>query len=126
MIIQRKFIIAAITWGTLALIILISYILWAFDTWPKGDVPNVSTNNIIAQEKSLPDICQKTIHLIDCIMSSDLLTWDKTKLNQHYLQTISQRNTLTDADQFENSCSQYYNYIIEQKSWYQNIIQSCI
>ena len=57
-----------------ALIIIIAWLLGAFQSEPKIIIPNIQTNNIIEQTTTLPQTCQNTLSFMDCIISSPLLS----------------------------------------------------
>lgn len=86
-----------------------------------------TTNDILTTTESLPVVCWSTLSLLNCMISSPQLSWDKEWINQYYQKLISERNTITNNDSLEKECKQQYNYIQWLKeSWYQEIIQSCI
>lgn len=115
-----------IWWATFALIIIIAWLLGAFQSEPKIIIPNIQTNNIIEQTTTLPQTCQNTISFMDCIISSPLLSWAKESLWQSYAQLISEWNVITDPAQLDMVCSQHYTYLLSlEDETYRQAIESC-
>lgn len=119
-------------------IIIICSILWLFFViywmFNKNTSSNMvdeveiitDTNDIINTTDSLPIKCTQSLTLLDCMISSPNLSWDKEWINQYYQKLISEWNIITDTTILESECTKQYNYIQWiQDTWYQQIIQSC-
>lgn len=116
-----------IGWATVWFVIVLAWLLWAFTSIKQEDVPVISTNNIIEQNSILPQVCQNTITLMNCIISSDQLSWEIAIINQSYQQILSEWNILTDQIILEQSCTTQYQYMTNlTEQPYQSIIQSCL
>ena len=116
-----------IGWATVWFVIVLAWLLWAFSSIKQEDVPVISTNNIIEQNSILPQVCQNTIGLMNCIISSDQLSWEIAIINQSYQQILSEWNILTDQKILEQSCTTQYQYMTNlTEQPYQSIIQSCL
>ena len=116
-----------IGWATVWFVIVLAWLLWAFTSIKQEDVPVISTNNIIEQNSILPQVCQNTIALMNCIISSDQLSWEIAIINQSYQQILSEWNILTDQIILEQSCTTQYQYMTNlTEQPYQSIIQSCL
>lgn len=111
-------------------IFFVSY--WVFKeswkiTWNTEQNIISDTNDIISNVESLPEICNQTLSLLNCMISSPQLSWDKEGINQYYQKLISEWNITTDSSILESKCTQQYTYIQWlQETWYQQIIKSCL
>lgn len=109
--------------ATVSLIVIIAWLLWAFESDPKDIILPIQTNQII-ESNTLPSICQDVITTMNCFVTN--ITWSQDSLQQWYQQLLSERNTITDRTRLENTCSQHYNYLISlQDTGYINIIELC-
>ena len=90
----------------------------------------IPTNNIITKSTFinsnwLPDICNKTVTILNCILNTAELSGEQESVNEYYQKTISERNTITDIPTLTSQCTDQYKYIQSITTWYQQVIQSC-
>ncbi len=115
-----------IWWTSIILILLIAWLLGAFHSDPKIIVPNIQTNKIVEHTISLPESCQNTLALMNCIMTSPSLSGASENLWQSYAQLISEWNVITDPQQLDATCMEHYTYLLSlEDTTYQQVIQSC-
>lgn len=108
--------------ATLILIIVISWLLGAFEN-ENQDRILIQTNQII-NSQSLPTICQDVMSLMNCLITQT--TWWQNSLQQSYQQLLSERNIITDTVRLESTCSQHYSHLMSlQDTWYTALIESC-
>jgi hypothetical protein len=97
------------------------------NNWTIEEETISNTNDILSNIDSLPNICNNTLSLLNCMISSPQLSWDKEGINQYYQKLMSERNIITDKNILQSECTQQYKYIQSlQETWYQQIIQSCL
>lgn len=116
-----------IWWASVALILVIAWLLGAFSREWDPIVPNIPTNNIIDSSQSLPQSCQNVISLMNCVVDSEQLSWSQSSLNQAYKQLLSEWNVITDTNRLNNVCTTQYNYLLSiEENSYKTLIQSCL
>ena len=81
------------------------------NNWTIEEETISDTNDILSSIDSLPDICNNTLSLLNCMISSTQLSWDKEGINQYYQKLMSERNIITDKNILQSECTQQYNYI---------------
>ena len=116
-----------IWWASVALIVVIAWLLGAFSRQWEPPIPNIPTNNIIEPSQSLPQSCQNVIKIMNCVVASEQLSWSQSSLSQSYQQLLSEWNVITDTNRLDTTCTTHYNYLLSiEENSYKTLIQSCI
>lgn len=117
---------ASILGGVVGIIAIIVWILEGLHTQPSFVEPDIQTNNIIEEPAHMPTSCQELKKIFECILSSNLEDRILQALQQHYHQSLSERNTLTDKDLLDQECTQEYDYVTSLDSTtYADTIAQC-
>lgn len=109
--------------ASLSLAMVLAWLMGAFDG--RGALGPIPTNEIIADQSSLPQSCRNVMNLMMCLLDRDDFLPGSESLAESYQKLVSERNTMTQKIQLDESCKQHYQHLTNL-SVYQDYLDQCI